>query len=540
MGSVNAPARYLTAARLPLLVGLMLASLLLTACWPLAEPPATAPAGSGGLRLVGWAARTLDPARADDPASLLLVQAIYSGLLTYDAKLNPLPDLASSLPSISDDGRTYAFTLRDNLSFHNGRTITAADVKYSIERSCSPATAAPAPAASLPCARLLANVRGVADLLAGKSNQAEGIVVLDASHLNISLNRSDATFLSKLAAPSNALLDRSLVEGNPTWTLNPVGSGPYLVLKSDQQGVELGRFAAYDGPTVALDHITVSDGDGQAAFADGSADLALVLAGVASPNVGQLRTAANLRLSYLGLNTRLKPFDDPLVRHALTLGLDQDALAGAGQPATSLLPPILRTTTSRFDRGAALRLLAESSYKGAANLPPIMIHSTGSPLAASVAAILRDSLGLKVSVQAVEYSDFIRQRSSYQAFVDDYQPAYPGGLALFEPLLATKGEANYTGYSNAEVDRQLAALDEETDVGKRAAALRQLEATANDLPLVPLVWQAQTLLVSERVEGLPLGPYGLELRRLQLKNPLSANSLQAYPDRRASHYLPSL
>jgi peptide/nickel transport system substrate-binding protein len=72
---------------------------------------------------------TLDPAVGYDWQNWSIIKSIFSGLMDYKPGTTELmPDLAESY-TISDDGLTYTFTLRPNLKFHNGRAVTAADVK---------------------------------------------------------------------------------------------------------------------------------------------------------------------------------------------------------------------------------------------------------------------------------------------------------------------------------------------------------------------------------------------------------------------------
>ncbi|HSS98335.1 MAG TPA: ABC transporter substrate-binding protein, partial [Terriglobales bacterium] len=78
---------------------------------------------------------TLDPAIGYDWQNWSIIKSIFSGLMDYKPGTTELmPDLAESF-TISDDGLTYTFKLRPNLKFHNGRAVTSADVKYSIERA---------------------------------------------------------------------------------------------------------------------------------------------------------------------------------------------------------------------------------------------------------------------------------------------------------------------------------------------------------------------------------------------------------------------
>lgn len=484
------------------------------ACWPATD---TSQAGSSGtdrsIRLGGWPTTTLDPARADDPASGQQVRLIFSGLLAYDHAMKLQPDLAADFPA-SRDGITYTFTLRPNAQFHDGRPVMAGDIKYSIERACKPD---PALAATLlPCARTLNEIQGVAEQLSGQSNSISGVQVIDDLHLSIVLTGSDVGFPYRLAEPVAFVVDRDQVRSDPSWQQHPNGSGPYLVQRRDAQGLALARFSDYYGSPLPLDYITfvVSDNP-QADYAAGKLDLAQV--GSASPSSDALRSPG-LRLTYWGLNNRLKPFDDPLVRQAFGLALDVDGMQPPGSVAAyGLLPPTLGgDSIPQFDLSTARQLLTQSSYKSVANLPPIVIYTSNDPFAARVSAAISANLGVNISVRNVEYSDLVASYASDQSFIADFQPPATEAGTLLTALLHSGSAANLGGYRNAGVDQRLDALAAIDDLAARAALVKQIIVQANDTPLVPLAWQAQTFLVKPYVQGLTLVPWGLDFSRAQI------------------------
>ena len=99
----------------------------------------------GGAAIVAFnnELSTLDPQIGYDWQNWSVIKSIFDGLMDYKPGTTELePDLAESY-SISDDGQTYTFKLRDGIKFHNGRALTAADIKYSIERAVNPATQGP-------------------------------------------------------------------------------------------------------------------------------------------------------------------------------------------------------------------------------------------------------------------------------------------------------------------------------------------------------------------------------------------------------------
>ena len=98
---------------------------------------------SGELRLPGPNPITLDPALVTDAGSSRYIVEIYSGLVGFNQDYEVIADLAEELPEPeenSDGSVSYTFTIRRNALFHDGRPVTADDVKYSLERSADPQT----------------------------------------------------------------------------------------------------------------------------------------------------------------------------------------------------------------------------------------------------------------------------------------------------------------------------------------------------------------------------------------------------------------
>ena len=135
---------------------------------------------------------TLDPQVGYDWQNWSVIKSIFDGLMDYKPGTTELePDLAESY-TVSDDGLTYTFKLRDGVKFHNGRPVTSADVKYSLERAVSPATQSPG-------GGYFSMIKGYDDLSAGKAKELSGIATPDDRTVVFTLTRPDATFLHLMA-----------------------------------------------------------------------------------------------------------------------------------------------------------------------------------------------------------------------------------------------------------------------------------------------------------------------------------------------------
>ncbi|MBN1152822.1 MAG: peptide ABC transporter substrate-binding protein, partial [Dehalococcoidia bacterium] len=157
---------------------------------PACVPVVVQPEGSV-LRLYDVGPITLDPAISGEMSSHTYVMHLYSGLVNLDADLRVEPDIATDW-TILNDGTRYVFTLRDDVRFHSGREVTAADFKYSWERACNPATG------SHTAAIYLGDIVGADEVLEGSATELSGVTVLDDYTLQVDIEAPRSYFIDKL------------------------------------------------------------------------------------------------------------------------------------------------------------------------------------------------------------------------------------------------------------------------------------------------------------------------------------------------------
>ncbi|MGH6886906.1 MAG: peptide ABC transporter substrate-binding protein, partial [Geminicoccales bacterium] len=164
---------------------------------------------------------TLDPAIGYDWQNWSMIKSLFDGLMDYEPGTTDLmPDLAESY-EISKDGLTYTFELRQGVKFHNGRELTAEDVKWSIERAIRPETQSPGQG-------FFDMIAGFDALAAGDAKELSGIEVEGPHTLRFTLSRPDATFLHIMALNFSFAVPQEAVEQHgPDFGKNPVGTGAY-------------------------------------------------------------------------------------------------------------------------------------------------------------------------------------------------------------------------------------------------------------------------------------------------------------------------
>ena len=143
---------------------------------------------------------TLDPHLSDDLTSKLIIQEIFGGLVTINLDYQPVLDLAANC-QINDDGTVYTFILRDNASFHDGKPVTAHDVKWSIERAADPTTLSPT------AYDTLGDIVGVVDKLEGYADEVRGVRVIDDRTVEFEIHAPDSSFLAQLTLAAALVLD---------------------------------------------------------------------------------------------------------------------------------------------------------------------------------------------------------------------------------------------------------------------------------------------------------------------------------------------
>lgn len=534
----------------------------LSGCWPLANessppPTATTPSGTPAATLVGGPPAegavnisigvgeppTLDPALASDPYSLSIIRQLFSALVTFDGELKVVPDIATSMPSISGDGKTYTFPLRRGVRFTNGQEVTSTDFKYSIERATDPVLAGPHPASSLPAALYLGDIVGVKEKLARTAKEIQGVVAPDPYTLAITIDAPKSYFLSKLAAGPAFVVQRSNVESGGAWTEEPRGTGPYKLQKWERnQYMTLARNTDYFGGIPEVPIINIWMGRGQATVLDsygatGGLDIAFVpveeierASDRNSPVSRELQSTPDLSLTYLGFNTRQKPFDDPRVREAIARVIDRQKLARAlfqsrVQQADSFVLPGLAgykppDQGQLYNVTRARQLITESTYKDVKNLPKLRLFTSGEAVGPMLSQVLSQTIGLDVEVQEVEWTEYVAglERGDYPMFIGRGDAPYPDPEAILGPLFRPSSLTNYTGYRNAEIESLLNAASTELDAGKRLGIYVQVEERVmSDYVALPLYRPVSYTLVKPHIRGATLTPLGmLSLRNLKV------------------------
>lgn len=466
---------------------------------------------------------TLDPHVGYDTLSWPVSSLFYVGLIGLDENQQPVPKLAESF-SVSEDGLTYSFTLREGVTFSNGREVTPEDVKYSFERLMFPETASPT-------SYFFAMIEGADAVLAGETTELSGITI-EGRTITFQMTRPEWTLLQRFALPPGFIVAREQVEAaGADFGRQPLGAGPFI-LESWQSGV---RMVAVANPNYyregfpQVDRIQIDIGVepsvGILRIESGEADLSLDFV----PNsdypriVSDPALAGNLieitafpNVQYLIPNTREgSPFADVRVRQALSRAIDRDRLViiynNRAVPATGLIPPTVLGNNPDlepvYDPDGARALLVEAGFGSGFSTT---IVSTTDPTDVAIAqAVIEDwaAVGVSADLLPLEFAQWLdvaintpeEMPVGYIGWFLDYQD--PSNV--YEPLVACTGSFNPGAFCNEEMDAFFFDTKVIPPGEERWATFAMLEAmTFEQMPNIPLVHVRNFYFKSNRVTNL--------------------------------------
>ena len=474
---------------------------------------------------------TLDPAIGYDWQNWSMIKSLFDGLMDYEPGTTQLrPDLAESY-EISPDGLTYTFKLRPGVKFHNGREMTAEDVKYSIERVVNPETQSPG-------AGFFASIKGHGAMTAGKADSLEGVVVVDPATIKFELTRPDATFLHIMALNFAHVVPKEAVEEyGADFGRNPVGTGAYKMTNwTLGQHVVFERNPDYWREGVPkLDKITFEVGQepnvallrlqrGEVDVLGDPIPPAQFLQVKNDPQWGkQIVEGGQLHTGYVTMNVNTPPFDNVKVRQAVNHAINKDRIVrvinNRAVPANQPLPPSMPGYDKSYkgydyDPEKAKALLAEAGQEGGFSTELYVMNTDPNPRIAQ--AIQQDlaAVGIDAQIKSLAQANVIEAGgngsapmiwSGGMAWIADF----PDPSNFYGPILgcggAVQGGWNWSWYCNEEIDKRAAEADAMADPAKQAEREAAWAAIFVDImadaPWAPIFNEQRFTMRSARMAG---------------------------------------
>ncbi|MBQ8974948.1 MAG: ABC transporter substrate-binding protein [Oscillospiraceae bacterium] len=445
---------------------------------------------------------SLDPYQMAAAGTREVMFNVYEGLVKTDSDGN-LNEAVASEYSISDDGLTYTFTLREGVKFHNGQTVTAEDVLYSFDT----------------CAATDVDT----SLVAALSNVADK-TVSDDGKIVVTLSERDNNFITYVS--SVYIVPRDYADQSTA----PVGTGPFkFVSRSVQQNIILDKNEDYYGTPAKLDRVTYKIYANATALVtaldSGSIDLVSHLtsdqAAGLSGEYEVLEGTMNL-VQALYLNNAVAPFDNELVRQALCYAIDVDGLLaltsdGHGTKVGSSMYPNFGKYFDAsladkygYDPDKAKELLTQAGYANGFSFK-ITVPSNYTPHVQTAEAICEQlaTVGVTASLDLVEWDTWLERVYSNRQF-ETTVIGFDASSMTADAMLArwmSGSSKNMINYSNPDYDSVMAKAQASTDDGEQTALYKQaLEILADTAANVYIQDMADFVAIKTNLKGYEFYP----------------------------------
>jgi peptide/nickel transport system substrate-binding protein len=477
--------------------------------------------------------RTIDPIGSPsvDAASERVRTLMFNSLVRKDEKFDYIGELASDVKR-SDDDLTFTFTLRDGVKFHDGRALTSADAKYTLDLVFSSSFAKSA-----------SFYEGSG---AERRSYIKSVEAPDPKTLIVTTIKPWTGLLSNLVPV--AIIPKDSYEAQKD---HPIGSGPFKFVSYDssQQVLDLQANSDYwdGGPKIPTIRVRViADTNAlQAELRSGRVDIAPLPTSLSPDAVKLLGQDPKLQVLQfngsnvyvLTLNCSQPPLNDVRVRQALAHAIDRegiirDLLLGQDKIAHSILPPeswaYYEGQKYPFDPEKAKKLLDEAGLKDADGdgpqmrfTKPLVFKVSGSNVSGKAyAGVIQNYLknvGVPMSIETAELNTLFDElrRGNFQIFYGQWVGGNQDPI-FFKDLFhtseiptETRPSRNRSRYSNNELD---ALIDEAINTFDREKAkqlyARIQEIVARDVPVLPLWYQANIVIAQKKVGNIKVDASG--------------------------------
>ena len=496
---------------------------------PAAPAAAAVPVEDGILRVAAlYDISTMDVAQTTDNymVPMNIFDRLFESEVESDGSTAIVPSLCEGY-TVSEDGLTYSFTLREGIVFSNGSALTADDVQYSFERLLT----AGGVNDDVPL-----EVLGGAALQNGESDTLEGFVVTDDLHFDITLAAANAGFIAELTGPAMSIVDKETMESVDNFGLecaDTIGTGPYVVTEwvvNDHYTLEYNDKYRGDEPSVKKVVVSIIPDsstqnlmyqNGELDIIDlESLDSSIVDATYKTLYADKIIVSPRVGLTYFALNANNEFLSDVNVRRALQMAIDADAIVasiygGDAIVENGIIPKGVWGFNAELDRpaydpDAAKALLTEAGYAEGEIHFELSMDSSASGNTQLVYQVIQQQLqaiGITAEIKSYDESSWLDLRKSGEmdSFVANWTMDYndPANIMYTFFGSAEKTAIRSLNYADEAVMARVAAASGITDDAERMAEYRALEEkiVAEDAAWVPLLGNTHLFAIGERVES---------------------------------------
>ena len=417
---------------------------------------------------------SLDPHKAVAAGTKEVLFNIFEGLVKPTSDGDLIPAVASSYEE-TEGGKVYTFTLRDNVKFHDGSTVTAEDVKFSLDKCADASAGEP--------------------LVAAFSN-IESVNIVDEKTIEVVLKEADTEFLAYM---TTAIIPAS----NENPDTNPIGTGPYkYVSRSPQENFVVERFDDYWGEPAHIQDVTfkicanadsiVMDLEGGSI--DMFARVTATQAASLSEDFEVLEGTMNL-VQALYLNNAEAPFDNEQVRQALCYAIDVDEIKlmvsdGKGtQIGSSMFPAFGKYYMEELNDAyptnieKAKELLKEAGYEDGFSFT-ITVPSNYQPHIDTAQVLVEQfkKIGVDAKIQLVEWDSWLSdvyQNRQFQSTVVGVDASNLTGASLLQRFTSDSPK-NFINYSNEDYDAAFEKAIDSVEDEEKTTYYKECEKILSD------------------------------------------------------------
>lgn len=481
-------------------------------------------AGCGGGKATETAAKwngvinislNQDPPKLDPTASTALVdrhvfQSLFDKLIDLDEKGKLIPMLAEKW-DISPDGKTYTFSLRKGVKFHDGTDFNAEAVKFNFERNMDKAS----------------NRRN-------ELKEVSKVTVVDQYTVKVELSKPFAPFLSILADRAGMIVSPAAVKKyGQDFMSNPVGTGPFVF----KERIKASSITLEKNPNYWQKGLPKADKIVYKILTDANVALMNLKSGQVDltnrfpfnetnnyKNDPKISMVNEPGLGFRGLmfNVSKAPFNSYDITQAVELLIDREAIAkvvlnGVGTPGRTLIAPNnfafnpAQDKPSKTDLEKAKQLLAKA---GKPNGFAFTIKTDSDPVFQQIGQMIQSMLkpaGIEVTLEKMEFGALLEQakNGNFEATFIGWSGRVDPDQNMFDWFI-TGGSLNYMKYSNKEVDNLLNAARAEIDETKRKALYDKVAAIVlQEVSYVALYHEHNVYGLDKSVKGFAHIPDGM-------------------------------
>ena len=464
------------------------------------------PSGSGSYKdTLTWCqgsdVTSLDPHQGKETPAVQVTCQIFDTLVVVNPETGELePQIAESWEQTDDV--TYVFKIREGVKFHDGSEVTAADVKFSLERAINSAA-----------------VSYIVDFIESVSDNGDGTVTIKTKY-------PYGPALRNLAIPFAAIVPKALVEADEAnFILNPVGSGPYQFVEWKQgDHITMKAFDDYYAGKAATENLIMrvvpENAQRSIALETGEVDLAYGLSVNDIPKVEDnpdlvANVISSLSCTYISFNLNKAPFDNPLVREALSIAIDRQAIvdtinSGVGEPADAIIAPgvfgYYSTGVPEYNPERAKELLAEAGYPNGFSTTLWVNENQGRiEICQAIMAMLMD-IGVECKLESMEFGSYISRTSAGEHELACFGWTTSSGDADYTYSLEHSSQQGAPGnrsfISDPEVDQLIEDARSSSDEATRKELYQKLAIKLAEYNNnMPILYTAVNVGASKNVEG---------------------------------------